>query len=572
MLGNKKYKDIVLPKEFPAQRFDVVIPAGKTIDILLDQSYLTNGFFTVKMSKGNGAKVKIQYAESLYLPSDQKEEGRPDGFTEPDKGNRNEVEGKVFMGRFDRLIANGKDNQEFTTLDWRTYRYVNLHIETAGESLILNDVYGTFVGFPFEIKASLNTDNNELRKMMEVGWRTVRLCAIETYTDCPYYEQLQYLGDTRIQALVSLFNAGDDRLVRNYLTQADMSRNAEGITMGRAPSELPQYITPYALHYIYALHDYMMYGGDAEFVYDKVLGAEQILHYFGKYTLADGRVSGLPGWNFTDWCYNPGWQLGVPQPAQDGATSILDLQLLLAYQMLGDIEKNMGNEYMTRKYADKAARLSEAIQRNYWVADKGLYANNADCKQFSQHAQALAILTGLVDGGAAKELARKMLDDKSLDYCTIYFKFYLHQAIHKVGMGDKYLDCLDIWRENLRMGMTTWGETSDVNTTRSDCHAWGASLNIEFFRILLGIDSSAPEFKEVRIAPNLGDIKKIGGTMPHPSGLISVAYEIRTEGKGKAVTSYLSADIDLPANVTGQFVYGGKTFQLVGGKNHIDVK
>ncbi|WP_372490084.1 hypothetical protein [Chitinophaga sedimenti] len=32
-----------------------------------------------------------------------------------------------------------------------------------------------------------------------MGWRTSRLCAYETYMDCPYYEQLQYIGDTRIR-------------------------------------------------------------------------------------------------------------------------------------------------------------------------------------------------------------------------------------------------------------------------------------------------------------------------------------------------------------------------------------
>jgi hypothetical protein len=57
--------------------------------------------------------------------------------------------------------------------------------------------------------------------------------------DCPYYEQLQYIGDSRIQALVSLYNSGDDRLVRNAITQMDHSRMAEGITLSRHPSFSP---------------------------------------------------------------------------------------------------------------------------------------------------------------------------------------------------------------------------------------------------------------------------------------------------------------------------------------------
>ena len=552
-----------LPKGWPEKQAVVYIPANKTIDILLDQQELTNGYFNLSFSKGKDAVIEITYAEAMF--ASRVTEANQRG---PAKGNRNEIEGKEIIGRNDILISSGKPAQRFSSLDWRTFRYVNLHIETKDEPLEIDDINSTFVGFPFELKASLATEDQELQKMLDIGWRTARLCAIETYTDCPFYEQLQYLGDTRIQALVSLYNTADDRLVRNYLRQADMSRNAEGITMGRAPSETPQYITPYALHYIYALHDYLMYGGDVNFVYDLVPGAEQILHFFLRYTLPDGRVSGLPGWNFSDWCFNEGWQLGVPQPAKDGATSILDLQLLLAYQMLGDIEQYMGNDFMAKRYKDREVKLADAIKQCYWVEDKGLFANNSDLKQFSQHAQSLAIITGLVRGEDARLLARKTLEDPTLDYCTIYFRFYMHQALAMAGLGDDYLKWLDKWRENIAMGMTTWGETSDVNTTRSDCHAWGASPNIELFRILLGIDSAAPGFKSVRIAPHLGDIRKIGGTMPHPDGMISVSYEVKA-GKGRNGTSTLNVDIQLPASLSGDFIWQGKSYQLHGGDNHL---
>jgi alpha-L-rhamnosidase len=67
-----------------------------------------------------------------------------------------------------------------------------------------------------------------LKKLWEVGWRTARLCAGENYFDCPYYEQLQYEADTRIQSLISLYIAGDDRLMRKAITDFFNSRVAEG--------------------------------------------------------------------------------------------------------------------------------------------------------------------------------------------------------------------------------------------------------------------------------------------------------------------------------------------------------
>ncbi len=549
----RKDGGISLPKEWPAKNATVTIPAGKTVDILLDQQELTNGYFNLNFSKGSQAKIKVQYAESLYS---DKSGGR--------KGNRNEVEGKYFVGRFDSIASSGKDNQQFTTLDWRTFRYVNLHIETAGEPLQINDISSTFVGYPFQLKATLDTDRQDLLKMLEIGWRTARLCAIETYTDCPFYEQLQYLGDTRIQALVSLYNSGDDRLMKNYMRQADMSRNAEGVTMGRAPSELAQYITPYALSYVYTIHDYMRYGSDLDFARDLIPGMEQILWYFGKYQDKNGLIKGLPGWNFSDWVDAEGWQLGVAKAGPDGYGVLMDMQLLLAYQMAADIENFQGNTFMAGKYTEKADQLKKAIQSTYWSAERGLYAQTSEKKLFSQHAGALAILTGMVSGDDAKQMARKLLTDTTLAPCSIYYKFYLHEALIKAGLGDEYLTWLDKWRENIDMGLTTWGETSDVDGTRSDCHAWGASLNIEFFRTLLGIDSAAPAFAKVKIEPHLGDIKSIGGSMPHPQGTISVKYQ----KKG----SSLKAEIELPAGVNGSLVWNGQTVALNGGKNTVEVK
>ncbi len=542
-----------IPKDWPAQKANVIIPAGKKVEILLDQEELTNGFFQLNFSKGNGADITIRYAEALYTD----ERGQH-------KGNRNEVEGKNFIGRFDKLTSSGKDSQQFTSLDWRTFRYVKLEIETKGEGLEINDVSSMFTGFPFKMNAQLDTDNQELQKMMEIGWRTARLCAIETYTDCPYYEQLQYLGDTRIQALVSIYNSGDDTLWKNYLLQADMSRNAEGITMGRAPSELAQYITPYALSYIYSIHDYMRYGKDPEVVLDLIPGAEQILHYFSKYQMADGRIKGLPGWNFSDWVYSEGWQMGVAQVGADGGGVLMDMQLLLALQMMSELESMQGNTFMSNKYAKEAEHLKQGIQNAYWDASKGLYAQTSEKKLFSQHANALAILTDMVTGEQAKQMAQKMLTDSTLSQCTVYYKFYLHEALVKAGLGDDFLNWLDIWRENIRMGLTTWGETSDVDGTRSDCHAWGASPNIEFFRTLLGIDSAAPQFAKVKIEPHLGDIKKIGGTMPHPQGNIQVNYQ----KNGNA----LKAEIELPAGINGTLVWAGRSYELKGGKNNIEAK
>ena len=549
------------------------VPAHTTKEILLDNKVLTNAYVQVRLSGGKGAKLKIGYAESLYIPdgsgpaynlTPEQLAQLPEEYLSyvlaprvKGKGNRNETEGKVFVGREDVLLPDGGEHA-WTSLSWRTFRYVRILVETADEPLTVNDLSATFTGYPFELAAHLDTKDAELQKMLEIGWRTARLCAVETYMDCPYYEQLQYLGDTRIQALVTLYNTADDRLVKNFLHLADISRNPEGITKSRYPTTIPQYIQPYALSYIYALHDYLMYGADTRFVLDLVPGAEQIIRYFERYQLPDGRVKNLPGWNFSDWVNDrKDWQNGAPRRGADGCSILMDLQLLYAYQMVAEMEAVRGNTWAEATYKAKAAQLAESVKKAYWNAGKGLFADRVEQDQYSQHGNALAILCGIVDD--PKAMAQKLMTDDSLAQCTIYYKFYLYQAYVKAGLGDEYLNWLDIWRENIDMGLTTWGEDANVFGTRSDCHAWGASPNIELFRTVLGIDSDAVAFKRVRIEPHLGDLKEIGGTMPHPAGEISVYYKV----KGKK----LQVEITLPDAVDGIFVHGSESRPLRGGKN-----
>ena len=119
--------------------------------------------------------------------------------------------------------------------------------------------------------------------------------------DCPYYEQLQYVGDTRIQALVSLYNTGDDRLMRNAITQLDYSRMAEGITLSRYPTANAQEIPTFSLWWIGMLSDYWMYRNDAAFVKQFLPGERQVLQFFSKYQQQDGSLKNAPYWEFTDW-------------------------------------------------------------------------------------------------------------------------------------------------------------------------------------------------------------------------------------------------------------------------------
>jgi len=535
-----------VPINFPHEISPFTIPANTKAVLLLDQGFETTAYPVFKISGGKNANIRLQYAEALYEK----------GGNENSKGNRNEVENKVFKGYEDKIVSDGGSDRIYVPLWWRTFRYINLTIETKDEPLTVNDLYGIYTGYPFRMEADFEAkDHPEFNKILEVGWRSARLCAQETYTDCPYYEQLQYVGDTRIQALVSLYNSGDDRLMRNAITQIGYSHGLSGITQSRYPSSLAQFIPPFSMWWIGMLDDYYKYRGDEAFIKDKLPITRAILHFFESNQMPDGSLGNVPYWNFTDWATT--WNDGIAPKTDNGHSSVLDLQLLLAYQTAGHLEKSFGLPDFVKLYSQKADQLKHLTKAIYWDSNREEFADTPDKKTFSQHANVLAILTGVVEGDGARKLMEKTLSDKSLTQATIYFKYYLHQALVKAGVGDRYVDLLDEWRNQLSRGLTTWAESPEP--TRSDCHAWGASPNIEFYRILLGIDSDAPGFSKVKIEPHLGNLTNVKGEIPHPAGKISASYSFEN-GKW-------NIEIGLPKTITGYLVWKGKHIDLKGGIN-----
>lgn len=537
----------------------IKIPAYTTAHILFDQSFLTTAFPVLKFSKGKNADLVLTYAEALYV----NEPDSIDWRTQNQKGNRNEIEGKHIVGVKDEIISTGSDAQNFTALSFRTYRYVQLDITTQNEDLMIDDLYGIYTGYPFKLNSSFTSSDTSLNKIIEVGWRTARLDAHETYTDCPYYEQLQYVGDTRIQALVSLYNSGDDRLMRKAIEDIANSTLAEGITESRYPHNIHQEIPTFSLIWISMLQDYYMFRTDTSFVKDKLRIARQVLSFFDKFQQADGSVHNAPYWNFIDWVDAPGWDGGVAPVDSNGNSALMDLQLLMAYESAENLEEHLGMSAYAIMYTDKINQLKKIIQSKYWDDDKKLFTDTKEKKYYSQHANALAIITNVVENNMAHQLGEKLLHDSLLVKASVYFRYYLFQALTNAGFGNDYLNWLGIWKQNLAMGLTTWAEIDDINRARSDCHAWGSSPNIELYRIVLGINTDAPGFSKVKVEPHLGALTNASGTMPHLNGNIKTSYTLKNRTWNIAIT--------LPQTIIGRFIWKGKEYTLKSGENKFQI-
>jgi hypothetical protein len=546
-----------IPKPFSPMGLWLKVKPGTHLHILYDRKSLTTAYPQLTVSGGKGAKIRLTYSEALFDDKFHKADRDALDYTDP-QGKKHD---RKAAGLNDVLLPDGGQHRSFEPLWWRTWRYLDLDITTADEPLTLDSLTAQFTAYPFEERAKLTSGQADLDKIWEISWRTARLDAHETYMDTPYYEQLQYVGDTRIQALISYTVGGDDRLGRQALEAFNASRIPEGITRSRYPSSLPQNIPTFSLLWIGMLHDWWMYRPDPTPVKESLQGTRSVLNWFARYEQPNGLLKKVPWWSFIDWV-NKG---EIPTYSESGESCVTTLEYLGALKDAADLEQAFGDPHIATQHRERAEHVRSGLYTNCWNSQQGMVADNPDHKNFSQQANILAVLYDVVPQVEQRELLHRMLTiqpgttpDGVLS-ASHYFRFYLARALDHAGMGDEYLKSLDAWRSLLPLHFSTWPE--QPGDTRSDSHAWTAHPIYDLLTLVAGIEPAAPGFAKVRIAPHLGDLPSLSASFPHPQGMIEVKCERHGAG--------LAGTITLPGNLTGEFVFNGKIQPLRPGLNQI---
>jgi len=535
----RRCESIKLPDNHFTAKRALIIPANSDVSILLDQTYNTVGYPEIITSKGKGSIVKLTYAQALYDKN----------FV---KGNRNEIEGKHIIGNDDIFEPDGGDNRKFRTLWLRTFRYLQLDITTKEQDLVIEDLYSLNTGYPFELAAKFSSDDESLQKIWDVAWRTSLICAGETFFDTPYYEQLQYPGDTRLQALITLYMAGDDRLMRKAILDFYYSKTPEGMVQGRYPSSRLQIIPPFALFWVSMVYDYWMHRDDNRFTEQFLSSIKDVLDWHERYLDKNTGIlkDDMPWWNFIDWV--PG--LSNSRGSSKGNTAIRTLHYAYTLQQAVEMFKYFGRSEDAVHYEQIADKVNEQAYKLCFDPARRLFADSPEKKTYSQHANIMGVLSGAVPENSIKDVVQKTLSDTTLLQTTFYYKFYLTRALVKADMADRYCSLLAPWRQMLQLGLTTFAETPEP--TRSDSHAWSSTPNYEFLATICGIRPNEPNFKSVLVKPAFGVLNEISGEFPHQLGKIKV--NLKRSKDNKKVTG----EIFLPKGLHGKFVWGEKIVLL----------
>jgi hypothetical protein len=306
------------------------------------------------------------------------------------------------------------------------------------------------------------------------------------------------------------------------------------------------------------VHDYYMHREDTAFVAKRLAGIRGILDWYGQRVDSTGMLGPMPYWNFVDWAER--WGRGVPAGADDGHSATISLLYAYALDRAAVLEADLGVAGMAQAYRARADSLRRAVRARAWDPRRGLFRDSPDSAAFSQQTNVLAILTDALPAAEQRALMERVLADSTLIPASYYFAWYVHEALRKVGLADRYLEVLAPWRRMLALGLTSAPEKDEP--TRSDSHAWSAHPNYGLLATVLGVRPATPGFRTVRIAPALGPLRKAAGRVPHPRGDIDVSFTRSGDGG-------LSAEITLPPGLTGRLEWRGRSVPLRAGRQSV---
>lgn len=511
-----------------------VVPSRRKQRWIFQLSNYFCAYVSVATRRGRGASVGLRWSETP-----------PVSATAP------------LLGPVDVFCPPGGEFSRFTFPFWKAGMFFSLEIETADEPLEIFLPELEEVSYALAEKNRFVCDDSRWTGLLDISLRTLRMCCHDTFMDCPHYEQLQYIGDTRTQLLSFYAVEGDVGLPEKVLAMLARGRLDSGFLSCRYPSAISQSIPPFSLWFVGLVHDFAMWRGNAELV-ESLLPvlrsvAETVVSLRGAKT---GLLAVPEGWMFYDWV--PDWPMGVPPGGREKSPfAAWNLHAVCAFRQLADLEEWTGCHLAAERFRRFAGQLLRETKKAFWRKAQGLYSDTFAGDVFSRHTQILAMLAGERRPGGWK--GEKVPGEPAAP--SPYFGHYQFEVLRSQTFQRLWHNLWEPWLRLPGEGNLTTPEMWE--NRRSLCHAWSAHAVFHASASVLGVRPGSPAFSSVEIRPLPGKLKVCKTSVPHPKGEISV--ELKKE------TSQWKVVIELPGKVSGNFVWGNNVVPLSGGKRVLRV-
>ena len=379
----------------------------------------------------------------------------------------------------------------------------------------------------------------------------MQLNSHDSFLDCPTREQRAWVGDSVVHQMIHLATNLDWRLAWHYLSLGNSPR-PDGILPMSVAGEIEYSggltIPDWGLHWVHGVYNLYRFTGDREAVKAYMPTIERLLRWYLPYQTTEGVLKDVVEWNLIDWA-----ALHVEDTSAI-ITAIWARGLREFIELAGWLEENASRRWAEGLYAKVKAGFEM-----FWDARRGSYIDHIKDgipqKPMSQLGGALAICSGLApqerwegiirtitnprhlvvrswtgseSGEFSQERWRKqMLGIYEADWdvenqvvkAEPFMSYVVHDAVAAAGLADLLPSLYRSWLEFLVNGFDTIGECWGYGT---HVHGWSCSPTRDMLFYTTGILPATPGYASARIAPRLGGLAWVKGSVPTPHGMITV--------------------------------------------------
>jgi len=318
----------------------------------------------------------------------------------------------------------------------------------------------------------------------DLSLRTLELCMMEHYVDCPWREQNLYGFDSRNQmtAGYDAFEGGNAAYVRANLKLFAADTREDDLLSICAPCGNDLTIPSFSLHFVLAFCEYIEQTVDATLA-DEIGGKVEAILRFVLAQKKDGVLCAFAAdchWNFYDWSpYSDGSRAYAGRP-----DLILNAMTVLALTAYERICAATGRVF---SFSGEADALRAATRERFWSDALKTYTMFEDGTGATELAAAYAILAGIADRQTASLLAEKLAKGE-LIACALSSRRFKYEAMLAVDAGYRDAVLTGIRADfgaMLAAGATSAWETDrgwiDFDEAGSLCHGW-SGYPVSFYR------------------------------------------------------------------------------------------
>ena len=108
-----------------------------------------------------------------------------------------------------------------------------------------------------------------------------------------------------------------------------------------------------------------------------------------------------------------------------------EIQLLMAYEAAVALESRQDFPAFADQYARQIIKLKQTIKASIGMLPRKMFSDTKEKDTYSQHCNSLAMPTDVIIRKDATALAQRMIVDAGMSKASVYFRYYLHQALNK---------------------------------------------------------------------------------------------------------------------------------------------